>query len=159
MPRPGREGLCLWSAYVWSRVFQSGSPTEKETMLGWTSSREELPHPPASSPCPCLLTTSRPPRWPDFTHHFYPNFHFDKVSSGASHLLNGLWPWHPGSWVLILAGPLIYHSLKLSYLLSYLLSASSLWNARSVRTGTLPLLYPWLLEWSLAQGRCSGNVC
>lgn len=48
----------------------------------------------------------------------------------------------PGSQelALALAWPLIYHSLKLSYLLPYLLPASSLWNASSVRAGTLPPL-------------------
>lgn len=97
---------------------------------------------PSSPTRPRLLTTSRPPRWPDFTHHFCPNFRFDRGFQRASHLLNGLWPCHPRSWVLILAWPLIYHSLKLSYLLPYLFSASSLGNASSVRTGTSPLPYP-----------------
>lgn len=48
----------------------------------------------------------------------------------------------PGSQglALALAWPLIYHSLKLSYLLLYLPSASSLWNATSTRPGTLPPL-------------------
>lgn len=154
---------------------------ERETMLGWTSSREsrltlQCPHPglpaygqlappgsltpdPSSPTRLCLLTTSRPPRWPGFTHHFCPNFRFHRGSNGASHFLNGLWPCHPRSWVLILAWPLIYHSLKLSYLLPYLLSASSLWNASLVRTGTSPLPYRWLPEQSPAQSRCSGNVC
>lgn len=105
---------------------------------------------PSSPTHPCLLATSRPPRWPDFTHHFRPNFRFDRGSDGASHVLNELWLWHPGSQVLVLAQPLIYHSLKLSYLLPYLLFASSLGNASSVRTGASPLP---------AQSRCSGNVC
>lgn len=176
------KGLSLWSDYIWNWVFRSGSPTERERQCwaGPAPAKSRLtlqcPHPglpaygqpappgsltpdPSSPTRPCLLTTSRPPRWPDFTHHFCPNFRFDRGSNGASRLLTGLWPCRPRSWVLILAWPLIYHSLKLSYLLPYLLSASSLWNASLVRTGTSPLLYPWLPEQSPAQNRCSGNVC
>lgn len=164
MSRPGRKGLSLWSDYVWNWVFQSGSPTEKDNagldllqrgaaspssvltlgslpMDSWPQPGSPTPDPPSPtlisvcSPLPgpqdglTLLTTSAP------------KFRFNAGSVGASHLLNGLWPWCSGSWVLFLAWPLIYHSLKLSYLLPYLLSPSSLWNASSVRTGGLPVLY------------------
>lgn len=180
VPRPGRNGLSVVRLYlelgvpIWQPQRQrdnagldqlqrrAASPSSVLTLGSLPV--DSWPHlalgsHPFSPTRPCLLTTSRPPRWPDFTHHFCPNFRFEGGSNGASHLLNGPRPWHPGSWVLILAWPLIYHSLKLSYLLPYLLSASSLWNASSMRTGTSPLRYPWLPRQSPAQSRRSGHVC
>ena len=144
-------GVPIWQPHR-GRQCRAGPAPEK--------SRLTLQCPPPRLPAcgqlaPAWLPDSRPflshplPLGPqDFTHHFRPNFLFDAVSDGASHLLNG--PWRPGSRILVLAQPFIYHSLKLSYLLPYLLSASSLGNASSVRTGTLPLLYPWLPKQSPA---------
>jgi hypothetical protein len=155
--RPGRKGLCRQT------ISGIGCPhltaPQGETMLGWTSSSKSclalsvltlgslpadswpqpgspfltLPPPPASQSAHHLQA----PRKPDFTHHFCPNFLFQGGSNGTFHLLTGLQPWRLRSWVLALAWLLIYHSLKLSYLLPYLLSVFSLWNASSVRTGTL----------------------
>ena len=87
-----------------------------------------------------FLSHPLPPDFQNFNSDFRRNFRFDTVSDGASHFLTEFWC--PRNRVLVLAEPFIYHSLKLSYLLPYLLSAFSLGNASSVRTGTSPLLYP-----------------
>lgn len=109
---------------------------------------------PSSPTHPCLLATSRPPRWPDFTHYFRPNFRFDRGSDGASHVLNELWLWHPGSQVLVLARPYHLSFSKIILFASLFIIClfpreCKLSEDRGFATA----------HWLPAQSRCSGSVC
>ena len=110
------DNLRLTGAYLRAELSQKHRqkglvPAQGQLALTWL---------PDSGP---FLSHPLPPDFQNFNSDFRRNFRFDAVSDGASHFLTEFWC--PRNRVLVLAEPFIYHSLKLSYLLPYLLSAFS----------------------------------